>query len=47
MVRFGVLGAPLDVLVGELINLVGIVVLSLRQLDVRQTASVDRAEIEA
>ncbi len=45
MVRFGVLGAPLGVLVGELINLVGIVVLSLRQLGVRQAAPVRRAEI--
>jgi O-antigen/teichoic acid export membrane protein len=45
MVHFGVLGAPLGVLVGELINLVGIVVLSLRQLGVRQAAPVQRAEI--
>jgi O-antigen/teichoic acid export membrane protein len=45
MAHFGVLGAPLGVLVGELINLAGIVVLSLRQLGVRQAAPVHRAEI--
>jgi O-antigen/teichoic acid export membrane protein len=47
MVQLGVLGAPLGVLVGELINLVGIVALSLRQLSVRQPAPVDRAGIAA
>jgi O-antigen/teichoic acid export membrane protein len=47
MVQIGVLGAPLGVLVGELINLTGIVVLSLRQLGVHQASPVDRAEIAA
>ena len=47
MLRFGVLGAPLGVLVGELINLTGVVVLSLRQLTVRQVVATGRAEIAA
>jgi len=47
MMQFGVLGAPLGVLVGELINLTGVVVLSLRQLGVTQAASAGRAEIAA
>jgi hypothetical protein len=47
MVQFGVLGAPLGVLVGELINLTGVVVLSLRQLGVHQAAPAGRAEISA
>jgi hypothetical protein len=45
MVQYGVLGAPVGVLVGELINLIGIVVLSLRQLGARQTAPARRAEV--
>jgi O-antigen/teichoic acid export membrane protein len=47
MVQFGVLGAPLGVLVGELINLTGIVVLSVRQGGVPQAAPAGRAEIAA
>lgn len=47
MLQFGVLGAPLGVLVGELINLTGVVVMSLRQLAVRQTSGVGRTEIVA
>jgi O-antigen/teichoic acid export membrane protein len=47
MVQFGVLGAPLGVLVGELINLAGILVLSVRQLGVPQAAPAGRAEIAA
>ncbi len=47
MLQLGVLGAPLGVLVGELINLTGIVVLSLRQLGVRQASPVGRGEIAA
>jgi O-antigen/teichoic acid export membrane protein len=47
MLRFGVLGAPLGVLVGELINLTGVVVLSLRQLTVRQVAAAGRTGIAA
>jgi O-antigen/teichoic acid export membrane protein len=46
MVQFGVLGAPLGVLVGELINLTGIVVLSLR-IGVHQAAPSGRAETTA
>jgi O-antigen/teichoic acid export membrane protein len=45
MVQFGVLGAPLGVLVGELIGLTGIVVLSVRQLGVPQAAPAGRTEI--
>jgi len=42
-----VLGAPLGVLVGELIGLTGIVVLSVRQLGVPQAAPAGRAETSA
>jgi O-antigen/teichoic acid export membrane protein len=47
MVRFGVLGAPLGVLVGELINLAGIVVLALRQLGRPQATRAGSAGIAA
>jgi O-antigen/teichoic acid export membrane protein len=47
MLQIGVLGAPLGVLVGELINLTGIVVLSLMQVRVRQSSPANRAEIAA
>lgn len=47
MLQIGVLGAPLGVLVGELINLTGIVVLSLRQLRVHQSSPAAPAEIAA
>ncbi len=47
MLHFGVLGAPLGVMVGELIHLTGIVTLSLRQLAVRQVAATGRTEIVA
>jgi len=47
MLQLGVLGAPMGVLVGELINLTGIVVLSLRQLRVYHSSPVGPAEIAA
>jgi O-antigen/teichoic acid export membrane protein len=47
MLQLGVLGAPLGVMVGELIGLTGIVVLSLRQLGVKRSPSADPSGITA